>query len=129
MSDGKMDGLDYLYEHQHDHEWAKIVLSKYNEIIEDYDEEDRPEVCSVLAATLGNWAASFKSKKDSRKVDEISLKIGRIGLNLFNLIKPKASDEYLLVSIKIVADLFRVVGLSLESTGRYIACQRYLDEA
>ena len=42
MGGNEADGLDYLYEHQHDHEWAEIVLAKYNEIIEDYDEKDRP---------------------------------------------------------------------------------------
>ena len=122
-------GLDYLNEHQNDHEWAEIVLVKYNEIIEDYDERDRPEVCALLSATLGHWAYSFDSKDETRKIIDASLKIGRIGLNLLRLIEPKAPIEYRLTAVKTVADLCMTVAISLECVNRYMACLEYLDRA
>jgi len=124
-----MDGLDYLYEHQYDRDWAEIVFCKYDEIIEDFEEANRPEVCAVLSTTLGNWASTFESKNEAREITAASLRIGRIGLNLLRIIEPKAPPVYRLMAIKTMADLCMTIGLSLEVMDRYSACLEFLDRA
>lgn len=123
------ESIEYLYDHQLDSEWAAIVLEDPDKIIKDFSEEEWPEVCKILAPTIGNLVLSedYKDRKD--EINEKAMRITRIGLNTVRILESQDGFKKNEELRKHSEELYINYATALASRHRYIASFEYLTTA
>ena len=123
------DGIQYLYDHQSDSEWAAIVLDDPEKIIKDYQEEEWPEVCLVVASTLGNLASDMIFPERNDDILGKSLKITRLGLNTIRLLESQNNREKNEKLRRYSAELYLSHAIALANKYRFISSFEFLRRA
>ncbi len=127
---GSKINVGFLYEHEQDDEWAEFLIDNYEEVVESFEDEEKPEACKILSSTVGGYGFKLPPGKLLDKCNLIALRVSRAGLNTLQTTKVngklmKDQLEYL----EPFSDLRMSHGISLINLDRPIRALEYLDQS